>query len=239
MASAKSLEVPAHIAIIMDGNGRWAEQRGLPKIEGHKAGGKAVRRTAEAAWELGVTFLTLYAFSTENWRRSPREVSALMRLLGDTIDDNLDDMMEKGTKLRVIGRKSRIPRSTLAKIEHAIETTRANTNNNLVVALNYGGRAEIADAAQSIATEVAAGKISAINVNEALIARHLYAPDIPDPDLMIRTSGEKRLSNFLLWELSYTELWFTETLWPDFGRSDLEQAIADFKARQRRFGGRK
>ena len=239
MALAESPDMPAHIAIIMDGNGRWAEQRGLPRIEGHKAGGEAVRRTAEAAWEFGVKFLTLYAFSTENWKRSPREVSALMRLLGKSIDDNLDDMMEKGTRLRVIGRKSRIPGSTLAKLERAVETTRGNTNNNLVVALNYGGRAEMADAAKAIAAEVAAGKVNPKNVDIDMIARHLYAPDIPDPDLMIRTSGEKRLSNFLLWELSYAELWFTETLWPDFGKNELKKAINEFKSRKRRFGGRK
>ena len=239
MALSESPGVPTHVAIIMDGNGRWAEKRGLPRIEGHKAGGKAVRRTAEAAWELGVKFLTLYAFSTENWRRSPKEVSALMRLLGDSIDDNLDDMMEKGTRLRVIGRKERIPKGTLAKLERAVETTRNNRNNSLVVALNYGGRSEIADAAKAIAAEVAAGKTNPKKVNEATVASHLYAPDIPDPDLMIRTSGEKRISNFLLWELSYAELWFTETLWPDFGGAELEAAISDFKSRKRRFGGRK
>ena len=239
MAAADKHGVPRHVAIIMDGNGRWAEKRGLPKIEGHKAGGETVRRISNLAWELGVEFLTLYAFSTENWRRSPTEVSALMRLLGDSIEGNRGEMMEKGVRLRVIGRRNRIPGHVLAKLDKTVAATADNPNGTLVVALNYGGRAEIADAAKSIAMDARAGKIAPNKIDEKLFAKYLYAPDIPDPDLLIRTSGELRISNFLLWETSYSELWFTDTLWPDFDRADFEKALDDFKSRQRRFGGRK
>jgi undecaprenyl diphosphate synthase len=239
MAASGKNGVPKHVAIIMDGNGRWAERRGLPKIEGHKAGSEAVRKTADAAWQMGIRYLTLYAFSTENWRRSPREVAALMRLLGDSIDENLDEMTENGIKLRVIGRRTRIPKKTLAKLDNAVESTRGNDKATMIVALNYGGRAEIADAAAKIASDAKNGKINPDKIDELTFEKYLYAPDIPDPDLLIRTSGEIRLSNFLLWETSYSELWFTETLWPDFGREDLEAALDDFKSRKRRFGGRK
>ena len=239
MAASGKNGVPKHVAIIMDGNGRWAERRRLPKIEGHKAGSEAVRKTADAAWQMGIRYLTLYAFSTENWRRSPREVAALMRLLGDSIDENLDEMTENGIKLRVIGRRTRIPKKTLAKLDNAVESTRGNDKATMIVALNYGGRAEIADAAAKIASDAKNGKINPDKIDELTFEKYLYAPDIPDPDLLIRTSGEIRLSNFLLWETSYSELWFTETLWPDFGREDLEAALDDFKSRKRRFGGRK
>ena len=223
----------------MDGNGRWATRKGLEKLEGHKAGERTVRRVVDLAEEFGIEYLTLYAFSTENWKRPPGEVMGLMNLLGDSIERNLDELHEKSIRIRLIGRIEKLPAKTRRKLLAAVEKTDGNTKGNLVIALNYGGRAEIADAATKIAELAAAGKLSPSNINEKTFAKHLYAPDIPDPDLLIRTSGEYRLSNFLLWELSYSELYFTDTLWPDFGREDFEKAIASFNSRKRRFGGRK
>ena len=228
-----------HVAIIMDGNGRWATKRNLEKLEGHKAGEKAVRRVVDLAEEFGVEYLTLYAFSTENWRRSPKEVMGLMNLLGDSIERNLDELHEKGIRIRLMGRVERIPSHTRRKLDHAVAVTAANTKGNLIIALNYGGRAEIADAAAKIAELAVAGKIKPSSITEDSFSQYLYAPDIPDPDLLIRTSGEYRLSNFLLWQLSYSELHFTDTLWPDFGREDFQKAIESFYNRDRRFGGRK
>lgn len=228
----------AHVAIIMDGNGRWAERHDFEKLEGHRAGEKTVRRVVNLAEEFGVEYLTLYAFSTENWKRPPKEVRGLMNLLGDSIERNLDELNEKGIRIRLLGRISRIPTRTKRKLDAAVAVTADNTKGNLVIALNYGGRAEIADAAAEIAKKVAAGKLSPSSIDEKTFAAHLYAPDIPDPDLLIRTSGESRLSNFLLWQLSYSELYFTETLWPDFGREDFEAAIRAYHSRERRFGGR-
>ena len=229
---------PRHVAIIMDGNGRWARERGLPRIEGHKAGAESVRRIVSACADFGIEFLTLYAFSTENWKRPPKEVRGLMNLLGDSIERNLDELNEKGIRIRLLGRTSRIPSRTKRKLDTAVAKTAGNTKGNLIIALNYGGRAEIADAAAEIAKLAAAGKLSPSSIDEKTFAAHLYAPDIPDPDLLIRTSGESRLSNFLLWQLSYSELYFTDTLWPDFGREDFEAAIRAFHSRERRFGGR-
>ena len=228
-----------HLAIIMDGNGRWAAGRGLKRVEGHKAGEKTVRRVLDLADEFGIEYLTLYAFSTENWKRSPSEVSDLMHLLGSSIEKNLDEIHEKNVKIRLLGRIEGLPSFTRKKLERAVAKTASNTGGTLVLALNYGGRAEIADAVKKLAEDAASGKISPKNIDEALFAEYLYAPDIPDPDLMIRTSGEYRISNFLLWELAYAELWFTDTLWPDFGREDFEAAIDSFYNRERRFGGRK
>lgn len=237
--SAEKNKKIKHVAIIMDGNGRWAKKRNLPKLEGHKAGEKAVRRAVDLAEEFGIEYLTLYAFSTENWKRSPKEVMGLMNLLGDSIERNLDELHEKGIRIRVMGRVERIPAHTRRKLDHAVAVTAENSKGNLVIALNYGGRAEIADAAAKIAGLAASGELNPSTIDENLFAKYLYAPDIPDPDLLIRTSGEFRLSNFLLWELSYSELYFTETFWPDFGRDDFQKAINSFYKRKRRFGGRK
>jgi undecaprenyl diphosphate synthase len=223
----------------MDGNGRWATKRKLPKLEGHKAGEKAVRRVVDLAEEFGVEFLTLYAFSTENWKRSPQEVMGLMNLLGDSIERNLEELHEKGIRIRLVGRMEKIPNQTRRKLDHAVAITADNLKGNLVIALNYGGRAEIADAAARIAELAVSGQLKSSSIDEKMFAKFLYAPDIPDPDLLIRTSGEFRLSNFLLWELSYSELYFTDTLWPDFGREVFEKAINSFYNRNRRFGGRK
>ena len=227
-----------HIAIIMDGNGRWAKQRGLKPIDGHKAGEKTVRRVMDLAEEFGIKYITLYAFSTENWNRSVEEISGLMSLLGSAIDNNLRELDEKGVRIRIMGDISKIPLLTRRKLKKAVKKTENNERSQLLIALNYGGRTEITDAAKKIASEVLEGKLKPSQINEKVFARHLYVPDVPDPDLMIRTSGEYRISNFLLWELSYSELWFTDTLWPDFDRDDFEQAVNAFYGRERRYGGR-
>ena len=228
-----------HIAIIMDGNGRWAQRHGVARIEGHKAGEKTVRRVMDLAEEFDVKYLTLYAFSTENWKRSEDEVSGLMTLLATSMKNNLDEMHRKGVRIRLSGRIEGLPLFTRKVLHYAVKKTRNNTRGNLILALNYGGRSEIVDAAQGIAKDIKSGKISPDDINEELFASYLYLPDVPDPDLLIRTSGECRLSNFLNWEIAYSEFLFTETLWPDFGRDDFEQAIDIFYKRERRFGGRK
>jgi len=228
-----------HLAIIMDGNGRWAEKHGLKRIDGHKAGEKTVRRVLDLIKEHNIEFLTLYAFSTENWKRSSEEVTGLMRLLSSSIESNLNEMHKKGLKIRLSGRIEGLPLYVRKKLQKAVRKTEDNQKGTLILALNYGGRAEITDAARKIAALIKNGKILPQDIDEALISEHLYAPDIPDPDLMIRTSGEYRTSNFLMWESAYTELWFTDTHWPDFGREDFEKALDSFYNRKRRFGGRK
>jgi len=227
-----------HVAIIMDGNRRWAERRGLPTLAGHEAGAEAVRRTLRACRELGIHHLTLYAFSMENWRRPKTEVAGLMRLLRDFLGKNLSQLMEEDVRLRVIGRIHLLPMGTRKVVDHAVHKTARNRSGTLVLAISYGGRAEIVDAARQLAGEAVSGKIRPADIDEAMFGRHLYAPDIPDPDLLIRTSGEFRLSNFLLWQVSYAEMVVTETLWPDFSAADLAQAIREYGQRQRRFGGR-
>ncbi len=227
-----------HLAIIMDGNGRWAEKNGLRRIAGHEAGEKTVRRVLDLAREHDIEYLTLYAFSTGNWNRSVEEVAELMKLLGTSIEKNLNEIDEKGVRIRLLGRINGLPLLTRRKLRKAEAKTIDNKNGTLVIALNYGGRAEIADAAKSIAIEVKKGRLNPEKIDEKLFAEYLYAPDIPDPDLLIRTSGECRLSNFLIWEVSYSELWFTDTLWPDFDREDFEKAVDSFYGRSRRFGGR-
>ncbi|NPV52268.1 MAG: isoprenyl transferase [Firmicutes bacterium] len=230
--------IPSHIAIIMDGNGRWARERGLPRIAGHKAGVDKVREIVSACGELGVRFLTLYAFSTENWRRPPDEVSGLMSLFRETLEQEMLSLVEKNVRLRVIGRRDGLPlplRNLIANVE---EKTRASGGLQLNLAVNYGGRAEILDAVRSICEGVLAGDIDLPSIDEQLISDHLYTAGLPDPDLLIRTSGEMRLSNFLLWQVAYTELWTTPTLWPDFTREELYRAIHDYQGRERRFGGR-
>lgn len=227
-----------HIAIIMDGNRRWAEKRGLPALEGHKAGAEAVQRTVEACKEFGVKYLTLYAFSTENWKRPKAEVDGLMLLLKNFIKKNIDKLQKEGIRLRTIGRTDDIPKITRKVLLDAIKKTEKNNSGELILALSYGGRAEITDAVKKIAAKIAAKELLPEQIDEQTISENLYAPDIPDPDILIRTSGELRISNFLLWQISYSELWFTNKLWPDFDRTDIEQAINSFKSRERRFGAR-
>lgn len=226
-----------HVAIIMDGNGRWAQHRGLPRVEGHRQGARQVSAVLDAAREFGVEYLTLYAFSTENWKRPPAEVLALMNLLEEFIDAQLPVMREKNVRLKTLGRTEGLPAGPRKKLLAAIEETAGNTAGTLVLALNYGGRAELADAAKKVANDVREGVIRPNDVDEKLFARYLYDPSIPDPDLLIRTSGELRLSNFLLWELAYSEFYVTDVLWPDFGREELRAALDAFGKRERRFGG--
>lgn len=230
--------IPSHVAIIMDGNGRWAKKRGLDRVEGHRAGAIAVKNLVENLEGKGIRYLTLYAFSTENWKRSKEEVDALMELLSEFIDANLALIDEKNIRLLVTGRMRGLPETVQAKLNNAIRTTSENQGATLIFALNYGGRAEIADAAAQIAREAMEGRINPDEIDETFFSRYLYLPEVPDPDLLIRTSGELRLSNFLLWELSYSEIYVTETLWPDFDIAELDKAIEDYQKRNRRFGGR-
>jgi len=230
--------VPAHVAIIMDGNGRWAAARGIARARGHRAGALAIEEAIASAIESGVRYLTLYSFSTENWSRSPDEVATLMRLFVEVLRAKMPDLMEWGVRVRVIGRLDGMSDTVRNAFADAMEKTGANDRLDLVIALNYGGRAEIADAARAIAREVRDGILDPESVDEAVVAAHLYTADLPDPDLLIRTSGEKRVSNFLLWQIAYSEILVTDTLWPDFGRDDLLEAIVDFQSRERRFGGR-
>jgi undecaprenyl diphosphate synthase len=227
-------ELARAVAIIMDGNGRWAEQRGLPVAEGHRAGTRALRRTVEAAIELGVESLAVYAFSTENWTRPADEVDDLMEIFGDTIERELPDLAREGVRVRFIGRRDRAPSSLLQQIERLERDTAENTRLRLWICFDYGGRAELVEAVQRI---VESG-VEPGDVDEELIAANLTAPEMSDPDLLIRTSGELRISNFLLWQLAYSELVFTETLWPDFDADDLRAALDQFAQRRRRFGGR-
>ena len=228
--------LPRHVAIIMDGNGRWAKARGLPRIAGHGRGAEAVRRTLRAAGEIGIPYLTLFGFSSENWKRPLDEVDDLMGLLRHYLRGEIADLHKNGVRLRVIGDRARLSADIVAMIANAETLTRDNCGVNLTVALSYGGRAEIVAAVRAVAAEVAAGKLALGAIDEALIARHLFTADLPDPDLLIRTSGEQRISNFLLWQCAYAELVFTKTLWPDFGRGDLEAAIAEYCCRDRRYG---
>jgi len=227
------MRAPRHVAIIMDGNGRWARARHRPRLEGHRAGLRAIRRVLEAADELGIAILTLYAFSTENWSRPRREVDGLMRLFSETIDREIDELDERGIQVRVRGRREGLSRALIRKIEAAEARTRRHQDRIVNILINYGGRAEIVDAMRAIA---AAGTAPAA-IDEHTLHGALYNPDLPDPELVIRTAGEQRISNFLLWETAYAEFHFTDTLWPDFDRSDLEEAVAAFQARERKFGG--
>jgi undecaprenyl diphosphate synthase len=228
--------IPKHIAIIMDGNGRWAEMRNKPRTFGHEAGVKAVKSVVEAASDIGVKYLTLYTFSIENWKRPQSEVSALMSLLSRTTRQELNDLIKNNVKLRTIGRIHSLPLSRQKVLYIAVEKTRNNTGLILTLALNYGGRTEILDAVKGIANSVRSGFIDLQEINEELFSEFLYTADMADPDLLIRTSGEYRISNFLLWQTSYTELNIVDTLWPDFGREDLYNAVLDYQKRERRFG---
>lgn len=231
-------QVPSHVAIIMDGNGRWASKRALPRQLGHKAGAKAVRESIATCLELGVRYLTIYSFSSENWRRSPEEVSGLMSLFVEVLEAEMDNLMSKRVRVCLIGSDVGVPEKTTSAFRRAERTTAGNDRLTLVVALNYGGRLELTDAVREIAHEVALGRLAPDEITESTVAEHLYTRGIPDPDLLIRTSGEMRVSNFLLWQIAYSELWVTSVLWPDFKRGDLLRAVLDFQRRSRRFGGR-
>ena len=237
-APAPACAVPRHVAIIMDGNGRWAAQHHLPRSEGHRRGVEALRSAVRAAIELGVGTLTVYSFSMENWARPADEVGMLMALLRRFIRNDLADLHDNNVRIRVIGSRTGLPNDIGPLLMEAEETTRINTGLTLVVAFNYGGRQEIAAAARSIALDVAAGRLDPADVSEAEVERRLTTHGLPDPDLVIRTSGEQRVSNFLLWQGAYAEFVFLPVLWPDFDRSAMEEAIALFAARERRFGGR-
>lgn len=230
--------IPAHVAIIMDGNGRWAEAHGVPRVSGHRAGAAAIEEVIAAAIESHVRYLTLFSFSTENWTRPADEVGALMRLFVEVLRAKMSDLMEWGVRVRVIGRLDDMPARTAAAFRDAMVRTEGNTELDLLVALNYGGRAEIVDAVREIASCVSDGGVEMAAIDEELVSSCLYTADVPDPDLLIRTSGEFRVSNFLLWQIAYSELYVTDTLWPDFDRDDLLAAIVDFQGRERRFGGR-
>jgi undecaprenyl diphosphate synthase len=233
-----SARVPTHVAIIMDGNGRWAAERGLSRAAGHKAGAQAVQEAILSCLELGVRYLTLYSFSSENWRRSSKEVSALMTLFVQVLEREIDHLMQKDVRVRVIGREEGVPPKTMRAFRDAEEKTRGNGSLDLVIALNYGARSEIVDAARTVARRVSDGLLEVDSIGEEEIADALYTAGLPDPDLLVRTSGELRLSNFLLWQVAYSELWVTDALWPDFDRNDMLEAIVEYQGRERRFGGR-
>lgn len=229
-------KLPQHIAIIMDGNGRWAKSKGLPRIMGHRAGAKVVRDVVQACGELGIEVLTLYAFSTENWSRPKTEIKALMKLLKDYLRKETDELNKNNVKLQAIGRIHELPGFAIEELEKAMEKTSSNTGLILNLALNYSGRAEIIDAVKSIVMDNK--KFSSLNeINEETFNSHLYTDKLPYPDLLIRTSGEMRVSNFLLWQIAYAEIWVTDVLWPSFTRQHLFDAIIDFQKRERRFGG--
>lgn len=229
--------VPQHIAIIMDGNGRWAEARGLPRAFGHREGVKRVKEIVKAAQELGIKVLTIFAFSTENWNRPKEEIDMLMRFLENYLKSSAKDLKKKNIRLNVIGRRDRIPARLTKEIEHTIKSTKNNSGFILNLALDYGGRFEIINAVKSIAKEARQDlSFDIAKITEEYFSRHLYTNNLPDPDLLIRTSGEERISNFMLWQLSYTELYFPEKFWPDFKKMDLEEAIELFNKRKRRFG---
>jgi len=228
---------PAHVAVIMDGNGRWAQKRGLPRIAGHRAGAKAVREVIAAAIELEIGTLTIFSFSSENWSRPRDEVSGLMTLFVEVLERELSNLERLHVRVRVIGDMSALPEATQSAFERCVARTRDNDGLTLAVALNYGGRGDIVNACRAIAREVAAGTLDPDAIDENTIHGHLSTSGLPDPDLVIRTSGELRISNFLLFEIAYSELWVTTTLWPDFGRADLLKAVVDYQKRRRRFGG--
>jgi undecaprenyl diphosphate synthase len=234
---AESFEVPRHVAIIMDGNGRWAAARGLPRVEGHRRGVEALRRTVTAAADLGISVLTIFSFSSENWSRPPSEISDLMGLLRRFIRKDLAELHRSNVRVRIIGERADLDRDICALLQEAEDLTCNNDGLTLVVAFNYGGRQEIASAARHLAIEVAAGRLSADDISPERLGQHFHAPDIPDPDVIIRTSGEQRLSNFLLWQAAYSEFVFVPINWPDFDRAALEGAIAEYRRRERRFGG--
>jgi undecaprenyl diphosphate synthase len=227
-------QVPAHVGVVMDGNGRWAQKRGLARTDGHAAGEEALFDTVEGALELGVKWLTVYAFSTENWKRPPDEVRYLMRFNEGMLLRRRDELNERGVRIRFLGRRDwRVPRRLIRRMDEALALTARNRTMTLTIAFNYGGRAEIVDAVRSLVASGASGR----QIDEKAIRAHMYHSDMPDPDLVVRTSGEYRISNFLLWELAYSELVFSDVLWPDFRRAHLYEAVREFQRRDRRFGG--
>jgi len=228
--------IPVHVAIIMDGNGRWAKQRGLPRIKGHQQGAESVRAVVRACREVGVKYLTLYAFSKENWIRPMEEISGLMLLLRTYLKDREHELHENRIRFRAIGRLADLPEDIQREIARVMNATAGYSDGNLTLALSYGGRAELTDAVRAICGKVREGTLKVEDIDEPVIAAHLYAPDLPDPDLMIRTSGEMRISNFLLWQLSYAELYVTPVLWPDFREPQFREAIEAYQLRHRRFG---
>jgi undecaprenyl diphosphate synthase len=226
--------IPVHIAAVMDGNGRWAQRRGLKRTDGHAAGEEALMDAVEGALDMGVEWLTVYAFSTENWRRPTDEVRFLMRFNESLLTRRRDELNEKGVRIRFIGRRDwRVPKRLARRIDESVELTKRNRRLTLTIAFNYGGRAEIVDAVKALLEQ----GVSASKIDEKAISKHLYAPDMPEPDLVVRTSGEFRTSNFLMWESAYSELVFTDVLWPDFRREHLFDSVREFQARDRRFGG--
>jgi undecaprenyl diphosphate synthase len=225
-----------HVAIIMDGNGRWAKKRGLPRIAGHRAGAKSVKEAIKGAKESGVSILTLYTFSTENWKRPKHEVAALFKMLEDYIDKEAEDLHKNDIKLSVIGRLAVLPETTQKKIRDCIEKTKDNKSLILNLALNYGSRTEIVDAVREIVRDCQSQRLKIEDINEKTFSSYLYTKDIPDPDLLIRTSGEMRVSNFLLWQISYAEIYMTKKLWPDFKKNDFKKAVKEYHSRERRYG---
>ncbi|HTB37361.1 MAG TPA: isoprenyl transferase [Reyranella sp.] len=236
-ANADPAPGPNHVAIIMDGNGRWAKARGLPRVAGHRRGADAVRRVVRGAGELGIPVLTLFAFSTENWTRPADEVNDLMGLLRHYLRNELDELHKNGARLRVIGNREGLASDIVRDISDAENMTRGNGRIDVNICINYGARAEILQAIRSLARQVAAGELTADRIDEDRFESELLTSGVPDPDLLIRTSGEQRISNFMLWQCAYAELVFVDTLWPDFGKEHLEQAIAEFRRRERRYGG--
>jgi len=232
----RSGKIPRHVAVIMDGNGRWAEERSLPRIAGHQAGIASLRDTTRASRELGIDFLTVYAFSTENWKRPRKEVSMLMRLLLKMLREELDEMLQNGVRLNTIGQTNSLPKEVQKELFSAMERTASNTGMTLTLALSYSGRWDLVRAMQMVALDVRRGKVSPEDINDELVRSYLTTAKLPDPDLLIRTSGELRLSNFLLWEIAYSEIYVTKTYWPDFRREHLYEAVRNFQSRERRFG---
>jgi undecaprenyl diphosphate synthase len=232
----KSKNIPSHVAVVMDGNGRWAKQKGKPRLEGHQKGAAALRNTLEGCLFLGVKYLTVYAFSIENWNRSPEEVTGLMELFVKSCHSEIDNLMQNNIRFRAIGKLDMLSGECLKELRATEEITKNNIKLTLNVAISYGSRWEITNAAQEIAEKVQAGKLNPSTINEQLFASYLTTSYMPDPDLLIRTSGEYRISNFLLWQLAYAEFYFTEVLWPDFTTEDFYEAIADYQKRERRFG---
>jgi undecaprenyl diphosphate synthase len=228
--------IPVHVAIIMDGNGRWAKAKGLPRAAGHAQGAEAVRRTVKAASDLGIQYLTLYGFSLENWKRPAKEIADLMGLLRLYLRKEISELYREGVRIRFIGDRSMLAADIISLIEMSEQTTRANTKLDLVIALSYGSRQEITAAVRQLVEDVAAGEISADAIDENAVEGRLYTADMPDPDLIVRTSGEQRISNFLLWQSAYAEFVFTDVLWPDFSREKLEYSIEEFSRRERRYG---
>lgn len=237
LAELDTERVPVHVAIIMDGNGRWAAKRGLPRLAGHRAGAKAVREVIAAAIELDLRYLTIYSFSSENWGRPEDEVSGLMTLFVEVLEREMTNLSKMNVRVVVAGRREDLPLATREAFHRTETQTADNTGLTLVVALNYGGRIELTDAVRAIARQVAEGVLGPDGITEEVIESHLYTAGIPDPDLLVRTSGELRISNFLLWQLAYTEFWVTDTLWPDFDRHELLRGIVEYQSRERRFGG--